>query len=201
MVDREGFRAWKGGAPLDLEPKALSLLVFLVQNSGKLIEKKALLDAVWGDAFVTENVLSRAIAQLRKALDDDAKDSRYIETVPTRGYRFTDQVIVESDPAAPARSAPIGGSTMPPSAKRGRALQWTTAAVLSLGVLAGGYFLYRRLAGPKFLRVVKNQPVTNSVGLSFYPTLAPDGTRVAYSADRGHGFQICVRELAAGSPM
>jgi TolB-like protein/DNA-binding winged helix-turn-helix (wHTH) protein/Tfp pilus assembly protein PilF len=87
-VDVQSFRASKAGQALQIEPKALNLLVFLIEHGGRLVGKRELLDAIWNDAFVTENVLTRAIAQLRKALADDAKEPRYIETVPTLGYRF-----------------------------------------------------------------------------------------------------------------
>lgn len=50
--------------------------------------KQELLDAVREDAFVTENALTRVVAQIRHALGDDAKQGNYIETVPTLGYRF-----------------------------------------------------------------------------------------------------------------
>ena len=64
--------------------------------------KEELLDTVWGDTFVTPNVLTRAIAQLRRALGDDAREARYIGTVARRGYRFIAALTVTSG-AAPAR--------------------------------------------------------------------------------------------------
>src|SRR5271155_5805820 len=85
-IDLPGFRVLKAGKVVSLEPKALNVLVFLAENRGRLIEKRELIDAVWRDSFVTENVLTRAVAQLRKALGDGAGEARYIETVPTRGY-------------------------------------------------------------------------------------------------------------------
>src|SRR5262252_5375799 len=87
-VDLERFEAIKADSRLRLEPKAFAALVFLIENRGRLVEKKELLDAVWKDAVVTENAMTRVIAQLRKALGDDSKEAKYIETVPTRGYRF-----------------------------------------------------------------------------------------------------------------
>ena len=94
-LDVQSFRLLKAGRVLPVEPKALNLLIFLVENRGRLIERRELIDAVWGDAFVTDHVLNRAIAQLRKLLADDVKEPRYIETVPTMGYRFIAQVEVE----------------------------------------------------------------------------------------------------------
>ena len=64
-IDVGGFRLLKAGKAVPTEPKALQLLLFLVENRGRLLEKSELLNAVWGDTFVTDNVLSRAIAQLR----------------------------------------------------------------------------------------------------------------------------------------
>jgi DNA-binding winged helix-turn-helix (wHTH) protein len=61
------------------------VLLFLIENQGRLIEKSELLDAVWQDTHVTENALTREIAQLRRLLGDDPKAPRYIQTVHTRG--------------------------------------------------------------------------------------------------------------------
>ena len=68
-----------------------------------MIERSELLSAVWGDAFVTDHVLNRSIGQLRKVLGDDVKEPRYIETVPTLGYRF----IAEVETDAPATPPPV----------------------------------------------------------------------------------------------
>lgn len=87
-VDLEKFEVVKADVRTHLEPKAFEALVFLIEHRGRLVEKKELLDAVWKDAFVTENAMTRVIAQLRKVLGDDSKEAKYIETVPTRGYRF-----------------------------------------------------------------------------------------------------------------
>jgi len=94
LVDLQAFKVTKAYSPIQLEPKAVEVLVYLVENRERLIEKKELLDAVWKDAFVTENAMTRVIAQLRKALGDDSKHAKYIETVPTRGYRFIAEVEV-----------------------------------------------------------------------------------------------------------
>src|SRR5262245_26265330 len=93
-VDPQAFKVWRGGAQLPLEPKAFEALVFLLNHRGRLVEKNELLDAVWKDAFVTPNALTRVIASLRRALGDDAREAKYIETVKTRGYRFIAEVEV-----------------------------------------------------------------------------------------------------------
>lgn len=91
-VEPDEFRVLKGGQPIALEPKAIDVLTYLVENSGRLVGKQELLDAVWKDTAVSEGAMTRVIAQLRKALGDAAAEPRYLETVPTRGYRFIGDV-------------------------------------------------------------------------------------------------------------
>jgi Tol biopolymer transport system component/DNA-binding winged helix-turn-helix (wHTH) protein len=91
-VEPAAFRLWKAGRPVAVEPKALEVLIFLIENRGRVVQKSELLDAVWKGAFVTENALTREIALLRKALGEEARRAKYIETVPTRGYRFIAEV-------------------------------------------------------------------------------------------------------------
>ncbi|MBI4747278.1 MAG: PD40 domain-containing protein [Acidobacteria bacterium] len=107
QVQVEKFRVYKAGQVVSLEPKAFEVLLFLLENQGRLIEKNELLDAVWKDSFVTQNAMTRVIAQLRKALGDDPKEAKYIETVPTRGYRFVASVeILEAESSAPVLEPP-----------------------------------------------------------------------------------------------
>lgn len=80
------------GEPVPLTPKVLDMLVVLVENRGRLLNKKDLMDAVWPDSFVEEGNLTFNVSSLRKALGEDPKDPLYIETVPRRGYRFTANV-------------------------------------------------------------------------------------------------------------
>ncbi|HEX7297315.1 MAG TPA: winged helix-turn-helix domain-containing protein, partial [Pyrinomonadaceae bacterium] len=78
--------------PIPLTPKAFDLLLVLVKEAGHLLEKEALMKAVWPDSFVEENNLADNISRLRKALNDGENGQRFIETVPKRGYRFVARV-------------------------------------------------------------------------------------------------------------
>ena len=100
-VDDREFRLSEDGTPVQMEPKVLRLLVYLIENRNRLVRKQELLDKVWPDAMVTENALTRAVAHLRNALNEDSRVPRYIETVPTAGYRFIANVSVvsEADPS------------------------------------------------------------------------------------------------------
>src|SRR5271155_5993159 len=81
-----------GAARLELPPRAFDTLLVLVENSGRLLEKDALMRTVWRDTVVEENNLSQVVYLVRKALRDGEDGARYIETVPKRGYRFIGEV-------------------------------------------------------------------------------------------------------------
>ena len=71
-----------------LTPKVFQLLLILLQNPGRLIAKRELLDKIWGDTNVEEGSVTRAVTRLRSALTDNASRPQYVQTVPRRGYRF-----------------------------------------------------------------------------------------------------------------
>jgi Tol biopolymer transport system component/DNA-binding winged helix-turn-helix (wHTH) protein len=84
------------GEPVPLKAKAIDTLLFLVEHRGEVVEKDDLMAALWPDSFVEEGNLTQNIYVLRKALGE----TRYIETIPRRGYRFAGEVKEWDDPAA-----------------------------------------------------------------------------------------------------
>src|ERR1051325_7120826 len=110
-LDLRRMGVWRGGERVSLEPKALDVLRHLVVHRDRLVTKDELLDAVWKDTFVTPNVLTRAVAQLRKSLNDDVESPKLIETVAKRGYRFVASVTEVDPPAADALPSPDVTST------------------------------------------------------------------------------------------
>src|SRR5215217_2606172 len=87
------------GRPLRLTPKTFDLLVVLVRHRGSLMTKDRLLDMVWPKVFVAEINLSVNISTLRKLLRRSRGRQTFIETVPTRGYRFVAPVKIRDGPA------------------------------------------------------------------------------------------------------
>jgi len=85
-------RLMRDGEPVRLTPKALDLLLVLVEKSGRTVEKDELLEKVWAGTIVEENNLNQNITTLRKSLGDSRQDSQYIATVPGLGYRFVAEV-------------------------------------------------------------------------------------------------------------
>lgn len=74
--------------PVRLPPRVFETLLYLVEHPGELIDKSALLDAVWPDASADENSLSQSISILRRTLGESPSEHRFVVTVPGRGYRF-----------------------------------------------------------------------------------------------------------------
>jgi DNA-binding response OmpR family regulator len=88
-LDRRARRATTKGKQLDLTPKALSVLEYLMTHPDEAVSRERLLESVWGWEYPagTRTVDTR-MAELRRALEDDPAEPRYIETVPAEGYRF-----------------------------------------------------------------------------------------------------------------
>lgn len=98
----------KDGSELALTPRLFSALLLFVENADALLEKDALMRALWPGLVVEENNLSQTVSSLRRALGDEPPGSRYIQTVARRGFRFIAAVSVvpEAPPRAPAPAMP-----------------------------------------------------------------------------------------------
>ena len=98
----------QGDERLRLEPKVADLLAVLVQRPGQVVSKDDLTAQLWPDVVVGEDALPRCVSKLRRALGDDPKSPRFIETVPKRGYRLVAPVTLLETPGGPDRR--IGGT-------------------------------------------------------------------------------------------
>jgi DNA-binding response OmpR family regulator len=89
VLDRASQRAFVAGRDLGLTPRATALLAYLMTHADELITRDRLLEAVWGWTYPAgSRSVDTRVAELRRALDDDPSDPRFIATVPGRGYRF-----------------------------------------------------------------------------------------------------------------
>jgi len=106
--DLVAYQVVRGSERLDLTPKLLDLLLYLLQRPATLVTKEELLDALWPGANVTENALAQAVSDLRQGLGDEAAAPRFIRTVARRGYRFIAAVTPLNDNVA-ARAGTTAG--------------------------------------------------------------------------------------------
>ena len=102
-VDARAGRLNRDGAERAVEPKVMDLLVLLAASPGAVVTREEIFSTLWPDTVVGEDTLARVISKLRKALDDDPKAPRYIETISKRGYRLIAHV---STATSSSRSQP-----------------------------------------------------------------------------------------------
>lgn len=171
-----------GGVAVELTPRLFDALLFLVEHAGELLDKDRLLAELWPGLVVEENSLSQAISGLRKALGDGAQNSRFIQTVPRRGFRFVAPVVVaEVDvvPSVPlvvvAPSAPVplaeALAAPPPAAQSAppRRRRFTGLAAGSVLLAAAGVAAWRwpqspgaaPAGSPRTLAVLPFKPVAS----------------------------------------
>ena len=102
----ETARLWSGESEVRLTPKASAVLRVLVTNAGKPVSREELFASVWNGTAVTDDALTTCIQELRKALADDVKQPRFIETRHRRGYRFVARLDQSAEAAAATKPQP-----------------------------------------------------------------------------------------------
>jgi DNA-binding winged helix-turn-helix (wHTH) protein/cytochrome c-type biogenesis protein CcmH/NrfG len=90
-IDERTWTLTRDRAPVDLSPRLVELLGFLAMRSGVIVTKDELLAKFWPDVNISENTLTRAIADIRKAIGDNADEPQYVLTLARRGYKFIGQ--------------------------------------------------------------------------------------------------------------
>lgn len=98
ILDSKQARLSCQGKELAIEPKLFELLLLFVNQPNTIISRQDILDDLWAGSLVTDNAINKMVANLRKVLADGAKNPRYIQTIPKRGYRLICEVtLLESD--------------------------------------------------------------------------------------------------------
>jgi TolB-like protein/DNA-binding winged helix-turn-helix (wHTH) protein/Flp pilus assembly protein TadD len=169
----------RNGASIHVQPKVMEVLVSLASQPGEAIPKDQLLKTVWPDTFVTDDVLVGSISELRRVFEDDAREPRFIQTIPKRGYRL----IAPVEPAngvldnAPVPQSPqIGGaSTMEAGHWRLRAAAFAGAALLLVALIAGSGKIRR------WLPAASNSPSIHSIAVLPLQNLSGDATQEYFS--------------------
>lgn len=165
-----------------LEPKVMQVLVCLAEQAGQVIPKERLIQRVWPDTFVSDDVLTRCVSELRRAFGDDPKDPRFIQTIPRSGYRLIADV-VSVDAQEPTPSPPP-----PPPEKPNKSAwprSWLAVGLLvSVGVAILAWVSWKRPT-PK-TEVTERKLTSNSSENSVTSAaISPDGRQLAYSDEAG----------------
>jgi Tol biopolymer transport system component/DNA-binding winged helix-turn-helix (wHTH) protein len=181
------------------------LLLVLIENQGRVVEKEFLLKSVWPDSFVEEGNISFNIRQLRKALADDAHSPTYIETVPRRGYRFIADVdkTATDDECKEATTIDTSVTSAPPETSFFQKFRYPLFAALllfaSVSVIGGWYFLSRQDAAAPVLSAPFATEKLSTTGVVFSAAISPDGKYVVYSSKNGDRQSVWLRELDSAS--
>ncbi len=191
IADPGRLEVRREGQIADLEPKALRVLFYLIENRGRVVSKDELIQEVWAGTAVTDNALTRVIAQIRKQLGDDARSPRYIQTAASAGYRFIAEL--RMPPAEPEVSPPLDKARSRPS----RLLRPLPMVAFAILVVAAIWVIRRSPGNPP--RIAALEQITTSVALDRWPAFSPDGSHMAFTSDRTGHYQIYIRSIAPGS--
>ena len=201
-LDRDAMELRKLGVTIRLQEQPLRVLATLVERPGEIVTREQLQQQIWGkDTFVDfEQSLNKAVNRLREALNDEAGQPRYVETVPRRGYRFIAPVTELSSTEPPRLPAlPTSVSDAKP-ANPGPRKAWiitiaafATAALL-VGVGISAALLWRR---PERSTLAEAKRITSAA--SWGATLSRDGKLLAYPSGIAGGVShIWVQQTAGG---
>ena len=148
VLDTESNTVYRDGRVIRLEPKVAEVCAFLASRPGEVVRKEELIRAVWPDTFVTDDVLTKAISELRKALEDDAKRPQFIETIPKRGYRIIAPVVQTSgEPAGPdaTQPSPAAAHAVDPTRRAafGRWVGWSGVMITMAAAAGFGIWVHK----------------------------------------------------------
>jgi transcriptional activator of cad operon len=125
----------RGDEATRIEPKSMDVLRFLADRAGRVVTREELFEAAWPGMVVGDEALSQAITKLRRALGDDPRSPRYIETISKRGYRLTAPVVRDAEAGSQAARASVP--------------MWLGAtAIVLLLLAAAGWFLLAPAPAP-----------------------------------------------------
>ena len=109
QVDPRTWTLFRDGVAVDLSPRLVEILGYLAARGGEIVTKEELLDRFWPGINITDNTLTRAIADIRKSLRDDAGHPIYLQTAARRGYRFVGESPAMAAGSRVPAATPVAG--------------------------------------------------------------------------------------------
>ena len=204
------------GQTAQVEPKVMQVLVCLAEQAGEVVSKEKLIQTVWADTFVTDDVLTRAISELRKVFGDDSKEPRFIQTIPKRGYRL----IASFQPSGVRAAGEVKWieEELSPAHRVGLAEQeqkdhrpkatsktrlWKSLIASIIGILLATGFLWFYFPRSMLFPPMKVVRLTSFPGSETEPALSPDGKIVAFvwDGEKGDNADIYAMFVDSGKPV
>jgi Tol biopolymer transport system component/DNA-binding winged helix-turn-helix (wHTH) protein len=192
LIDVPANAVQRDGEDIRLTPKSMAVLRELMQRQGSVVRRDDLLGIVWRDGFPTDDVLTHAITELRRALNDDPRAPTIIETIPKVGYRLlaTVEVLIESP--TPLALGAIPPPTIPEVPPRVPWRLYASLAILALATIAipawrGAERVSLRVPAAGSVNADTSRPLrplalTSDPSREQFPSLSPDGGTVVYAA-------------------
>ncbi|HEX4781389.1 MAG TPA: winged helix-turn-helix domain-containing protein, partial [Usitatibacter sp.] len=172
-----------------LRPLLMDIVLRLAAEPGAVVRRETLLEEVWRRRMVNDEVLSRAMAELRTVLGDDPRSPRYIETLPKLGYRLV----------APVSELELPSSSSPPATPSRPRVRWMIPGVLLAAAagIATWWGVQANAPSPADLerRLALARPFTSDPQAELSPRFSADGTRVAFALADSDGSRIAVQSV------
>ena len=195
-----------------IEPKLFELLLLFIAQPNNLVSRHNILDKLWKGALVTDNAINKQVANLRKALGDDVKNPRYIQTVPKRGYRLICEVTApdEKDHSEQADCAnrSISQSISHPVSQSKERLDrlaekpyQTLIAIFIFILVASVFFVIYAGIGIENNESYSSKALTRTSGIESSARMHPNGKHLYYlkeslkKSQSGKGYQLWVKDL------
>lgn len=119
-IDSERLELWHGAEPIAVEPQVFGLLLFLIENRGRVVGKDELIERVWNGRIVSDTTISSRVSAARRAVGDDGKSQAVIKTAPRRGFRFVADVVEVGAAGAPDPETIADAAPPPPFPSAGK---------------------------------------------------------------------------------
>lgn len=208
VLDIGAYELRRRGRRVNLERRAMDLLIALVERQGQLVTRDHIVERLWGpDVFVDVNTgINTAVRKVRQALRDRAETPTFVETVPGKGYRFIAAVeavaalsTAEGPPLPALQSAVTTVDTVPPV--RARSLwRWSSLSVIGVVLVSGlaAWRLTLSVGAPE--PAMELAPLTTLSGSERGGTLSPDGRLLAFTWDGENQDNWDIYVQRVGSP-
>ena len=188
LVDPRADRIVSPDETVHIEPRAMQALVYLAEHAGEVVTRDEILRAVWEETFVADEVLTSAIAKLRRAFGDEGTNPTFIQTVPKKGYRLNASV-------SPAEQQQDRATPIP------RRMGTIVTLGVAVFVVGAGTYLFTNSTPPDPTPSLNVKLFTSSVGVERYPTWSPDGSLIAYERPQAGNTDIFVKPASGGEPI
>jgi Tol biopolymer transport system component/DNA-binding winged helix-turn-helix (wHTH) protein len=212
-LDADKHCLLRNGSEIHLTPRSFQTLLFLLQRRGRAVTKQELLDELWGDAFVTDNVLTRCIREIRESLSDDAREPRFIRTLPRVGYKFIADVeerpesfaersqlaVLISEETVELDQPEAGEAMETGSGSRTRRSAFILPLIGAAALLAAGALAWKVFSpadSPPSQRLV-----STFAGAHSQASFSPDGSMIAFISDASGTAQVWVKHVDHGDPV